>query len=262
LQRKNRKQHTDENEANKAGDQEEEQRLGQGQLLVPRAAELDREVMKRLPPAMQFEVLEEIKLTERARRRDSLVHAATDGLHTIESFSHQQLLNYIEVSKVAVQVNELRAELSKDRDGFRPIASDATRRYRLHDEGAPLDDEQQEQQQEEQPEAAEEEEEVDPVERRRRALEEIKAKHAQQAAKRAAAVAAVAAGPAAAAAAAEAKAKEGEGEGGTGNFSDDDNGGGGFFPEADAGDEGGGGFCSDIGGACAGGQAAVRRNYW
>jgi hypothetical protein len=95
---------------------------------------------------MQFEVLEEIKLTERARRRDSLVHAATDGLHTIESFSHQQLLNYIEVSKVAVQVNELRAELSKDRDGFRPIASDATRRYRLHDEGATLDDEQQEQQ--------------------------------------------------------------------------------------------------------------------
>ena len=54
---------------------------------VPRAGELDTEVMRRLPPAMQFEVLEEIKLVERARRRDLLVRDE----HTMDSFSHQQL---------------------------------------------------------------------------------------------------------------------------------------------------------------------------
>ena len=61
--------------------------------------------MQSLPAAMQFEVLEEIQLAERSRRRDVLV---TSG-HTMDSFSHTQLANYIEVSKVAQQVRALPA---------------------------------------------------------------------------------------------------------------------------------------------------------
>ncbi|EOD32000.1 hypothetical protein EMIHUDRAFT_202520 [Emiliania huxleyi CCMP1516] len=49
----------------------------------------------RLPPALQFEVLDEIKLAERNRRRDELVRAD----HDMVSFSHAQLENYVEVSK-------------------------------------------------------------------------------------------------------------------------------------------------------------------
>ena len=41
----------------------------------------------------QFEVLEEIQLSERSRRRDLLVREG----HTMDSFSQQQLTNYIEV---------------------------------------------------------------------------------------------------------------------------------------------------------------------
>ena len=80
-------------------------RLANGTIVVPRAAELDTHVMQSLPAAMQFEVLEEIQLAERSRRRDVLV---TSG-HTMDSFSHTQLANYIEVSKVAQQVRALPA---------------------------------------------------------------------------------------------------------------------------------------------------------
>ena len=56
-------------------------RLAHGSILVPRAAELDTRVTHGLPAAMQFEVLEEIQLVERARRRELLVR---DG-HTMDS---------------------------------------------------------------------------------------------------------------------------------------------------------------------------------
>ena len=57
---------------------------------------------------MQFEVLEEIKLVERSRRRDLLVRDE----HTMDSFSLTQLTNYIEVSKVAAQVGGYMPSLS------------------------------------------------------------------------------------------------------------------------------------------------------
>ena len=80
-----------------------------GSVVVPRAGELDEESVRALPPAMQFEVLEEIKLGERNRRRDALVRRE----HTADSFSHQQLHNYIQVAKVAGRVNELREQLKR-----------------------------------------------------------------------------------------------------------------------------------------------------
>ena len=108
-------------------------RLANGTILVPRAAELDTNVMQvcgeqqsrtdsrhkscplslhpshvlfsllarythvmqSLPAAMQFEVLEEIQLAERSRRRDVLV---TSG-HTMDSFSHTQVSKSKQASK-------------------------------------------------------------------------------------------------------------------------------------------------------------------
>ena len=78
---------------------------------MPRAGELDADAVRCLPPALQFEVLDEIKNAERSRRRDDLVRQQ----HTAESFSHQQLRNYIEVSKVAGKVDGLRKELAQGR---------------------------------------------------------------------------------------------------------------------------------------------------
>ena len=93
--------------------------------------------MRCLPPALQFEVLDEIKNAERNRRRDELVRQQ----HTAESFSHQQLKNYIEVSKVAGKVDGLRKELAQGQKGKR-IAADASREYVFLDgnDGAALAD--------------------------------------------------------------------------------------------------------------------------
>ena len=102
-------------------------RLSLGSIVVPRAADLDTEAIRHLPPAMQFELLDEIKLNERNTRRDRLVRSE----HTAESFSHQQLQNYIEVSKVAGQVSKLRSELSEAASSTRRIAGDDTREYVL-----------------------------------------------------------------------------------------------------------------------------------
>ena len=103
-----------------------------GSVVVPRAGELDEEAVRALPPAMQFEVLEEIKLGERNRRRDALVRRE----HTADSFSHQQLHNYIQVAKVAGRVNELREQLNNTAQQSRRIASDQTREYVLLDRRA------------------------------------------------------------------------------------------------------------------------------
>ena len=73
-------------------------RMACGALVVPRAADLDEEAVSRLPPKLQFEILDEVKLAERKRRRDELVHAE----HTASSFSHAQLENYVEMSKVCI----------------------------------------------------------------------------------------------------------------------------------------------------------------
>ena len=202
------------------------QRLALGSIVVPAASDLDADVMRRLPPAMQFEVLEEIKLSERARRRDLLVNAAHEGQHTMSTFSHQQLANYIEVSKVAAQVNELRAELASNADHSRRIASDATRQYYLYD-AAELDDETEGQCR-------------DPVAARRKALEDMKRKREEQAAKREEqatrhlamqiAPSAGDAGPS--------QGVEVDDQGGGGFFPEEDGDGCGFFPEED----GSGGF--------------------
>ena len=58
-----------------------------GSIVVPRACDLDSDTVRGLPPALQFEVLDEIKLAEKSRRRDQLVRTE----HTIESFSQQQV---------------------------------------------------------------------------------------------------------------------------------------------------------------------------
>ena len=92
-----------------------------GSVVVPRAGELDEEAVRALPPAMQFEVLEEIKLGERNRRRDALVRRE----HTADSFSHQQLHNYIQVAKVAGRVNELREQLNNTAQQSRRIQAPA-----------------------------------------------------------------------------------------------------------------------------------------
>ena len=42
-------------------------RMANGSIVVPPAAQLDTAVMRRLPPAMQFEVLEEVQLAERGK---------------------------------------------------------------------------------------------------------------------------------------------------------------------------------------------------
>ena len=102
-------------------------RLALGSIVVPRAADLDTEAIRHLPPAMQFELLDEIKINERNRRRDQLIREE----HTAESFSHQQLHNYIEVSKVAGQVSKLRSELSEAANSTRRIAGDHTKEYVL-----------------------------------------------------------------------------------------------------------------------------------
>ena len=104
---------------------------------MPRAGELDADAVRCLPPALQFEVLDEIKNAERSRRRDDLVRQQ----HTAESFSHQQLRNYIEVSKVAGKVDGLRKELAQGQKGKR-IAADASREYVFLDgsDGAALAD--------------------------------------------------------------------------------------------------------------------------
>ena len=238
-----------------------------GQLLVPRAGQLDPAVLRRLPPAMQFEVLEEIKLTERSRRVSSLVSAAQEGQHTMESFSHQQLLNYIEVSKVAVQVNELRAELSKDASKSRPIASDASRRYIFYDttkEGEEAGEEEDEEEDEEDPMDG------DPAAKRRHALDEIKAKRARQLAKlanndnfgRAAAGADDDDGGGGGFMANDSSGGGGgfmandDSSGGGGGFMAEEDGGGGFLPEDDDG-EGGGFLPEDDGGGGGGGGGFV-----
>ena len=84
--------------------------------------------MRCLPPALQFEVLDEIKNAERNRRSHDIVRQR----HTAESFSHQQLRNYIEVSKVAAKVDGLRKELAQGQKGKR-IAADASREYVFQD---------------------------------------------------------------------------------------------------------------------------------
>ena len=73
-------------------------------LLVPHPALLDEKAMRHLPASMQFELLDEIKVSERNRLRDQLVRREARGDLTAESFSHAQLSNYIEVSKVAGKV--------------------------------------------------------------------------------------------------------------------------------------------------------------
>eukprot|EP00964_Phaeocystis_antarctica_P064834 scaffold39038_cov62-Phaeocystis_antarctica.AAC.3 len=95
---------------------------------VPRAGELDADAVRCLPPALQFEVLDEIKNAERNRRSHDIVRQH----HTAESFSHQQLRNYIEVSKVAAKVDGLRKELAQGQKGKR-IAADASREYVFQD---------------------------------------------------------------------------------------------------------------------------------
>ena len=79
-------------------------RLAHGTMVVPRADQLDEGVVRHLPASMQFELLDEIKVSERNRLRDQLVRREARGDLTTESFSHTQLSNYIEVSKVAGKV--------------------------------------------------------------------------------------------------------------------------------------------------------------
>jgi hypothetical protein len=96
-----------------------------GSLVVPRAVDLDEAAVSRLPAALQFEVLDEVKLAERTRRRDELVRAD----HSFSSFSLAQLDNYVEMSHVASRVDKLRASLNEQAQARKRIVGDAGREY-------------------------------------------------------------------------------------------------------------------------------------
>lgn len=122
--RANAKQH----EERRSHDLSELSRLARGVVVVPNASELDEKVVRDLPTSLQAEVLDEVKAVERNRRCDDLVRHC----HSVSSFSLQQLHNYVEVSKVALRIEELRNELNRTREARR-IASDAAREYVLID---------------------------------------------------------------------------------------------------------------------------------
>lgn len=97
-----------------------------GQIVLPRNGPVDEHVITSLPAELQYEVLHEIKYSERTKRRDSLVRAQ----RSVEDFSRTQLKNYVAISNIASRIDRVRTRLNGD-DGAKRVASAPGRDYVL-----------------------------------------------------------------------------------------------------------------------------------